>query len=282
MKKHELLKYAYDNYKKDVRFITLLEKLTCRSSGVFELNEDDYNAISDVNTGQYIYEYGRWATIVPEAKPSILSGKCAIQVNNEREFKLLMEHYASKGWVPCPIQIDKNDFGTTHHIIEYSNPFLRMDESNIIATNQYTIIPFSDFATEVGITVPVFVMTSEDGVPLYEGDGYYRACDIGSKGKWQLITIGGSDPTSGKLTASHRMSFSDNERIFSTKEAAEKWCKEQNKPKSIMVSEFSQYPVEVTAKKFTIKCGNSDNHLDNLVIHSDELEEIYKAYKSLQ
>lgn len=65
-KKHELIKYAYDNYPKNTRFKTLLEQTVHRSTGVFELNEEDYNCIHDINTGQYVYEYGRWAEIIKQ------------------------------------------------------------------------------------------------------------------------------------------------------------------------------------------------------------------------
>lgn len=200
--------------------------------------------------------------IVKEEKPGLLDGKCAIQVNNEREFKLLMQHYESKGW--------KSTRSTSHYkpaiheAIDYHDDYF-WDEAKVQKEHYgYKVIPFDTFAAELGIKVPVLVMKSTDGVDLYEGDYQYVA-NQHEDNQWFLLTncrpIMKGDETSTWL------------RVFSTKEASEKWIEEQNKPKELIVSEDSQYPAIVTKDYVDI---------DTITISREELEEIYNAWKSLQ
>jgi hypothetical protein len=123
-----------------------------------------------------------------------------------------------------------------------------------------------------------FIMKSEDGVDLYEGDDYYRVCDIGSRSNWTLVTVGGSIESSGKLTRDRN--FMVNDRVFSTKEAAEAWIAEQNKPKEIKL--FGQNgQVEVIAKAD----GSIDIKIDSETgIHfsTDYMNQIFNALKSLK
>lgn len=169
-KKYELIKHAYDNYPKGTVFTSIKSGTEYISTGTFELSNISRNVYCILEGGYgerkvCVYSYlDGWAEIV---KPSILDGKVAIQVDNEREFKLLMEHYEGKGWrwneYDKPGEYNPNrqfPYGIT-----YSDRFLVGDYN----TSTYIkLIPFSDFAKEVGIEVPKFIMKSEDGVDLYE------------------------------------------------------------------------------------------------------------------
>jgi len=230
MEKHELLKLAYDNYPKGIRFVPFIDGGTYTSSGKFELNPEDYDSITDAENGHYVYEYGRWAKILEKpvldftfdcaASQSILTGMCAIQVNNEREFKLLMEHYESKGWrwctgrIPTYYKISQlDDFGGFPNLISFKDKFNHDAQG-------YELIAFADFAKEVGITPPVFVMTSEDGVPLYTVDQYYNVVKLKD---WAY---------KGKFTVNSRMSpltRGEEYKAFSTPEAAEEWIAKANR-----------------------------------------------------
>jgi len=238
---------------------------------------------------------------------SILSGKCAIQVNNEREFKLLMEHYESKGWrswegdLPTECKFPKYD-----SLISYSDSFVypntkspyitdkKSKEYKVFNSTFYRVIPFSDFAAEVGIKPPVFVLTSEDGVPLYEGDDWWCATNEyeNNKGIWTLW----NPNEDGYKLSFNSVCFPDkygaNYKAFSTKEAAEAWIKEQNKPKCVILQEDTPIPCTVT-KDFVYfnLTGYKETILGKEVFvipyesvrtSATELEEIYKAYKSLQ
>ena len=186
-KKHELLKYAYDNYKKGVRFKTLLEQTTHTSTGVFDLNEDDFNAISDVNTGQYVYEYGRWAEIVSE--------------NPER----------------------------------------------------------------------TFIMNSEDGVPLFEGDDYHRAY---FNSDWEYKGLVGNPTKSEHNPAYHDTAHN---KAFSTKESAEAWIQEQNKPQ---YTDVKLYDKRSYALVYKDKIEIYEDGIQ-LNIKPSDLEDMLHALKTL-
>lgn len=275
MKKHELIKAAYDNFPKGTKFTWGGDDII--STGKFHFN-DDTIVVSDDEIEYIVFDGKNWATIIPD---SILSGKCAIQVNNEREFKLLMEHYEGRGWIsiggdiPCKVQ-----YCSDQPYFRYENNF---GYSMKYAKDAgYKIIPFQDFAAEIGVEVPVFVMTSEDGVDLYEQDFYYTAI---YRDEWHLDSHACSHKTGGdrnKFVMDKGRKFNNNLKAFSTKEAAEAWIKEQNKPKEIIVSKNSSFPVKVTNNEIKILCGDTENHKYNIIISPIELEEMYTAYKSLQ
>lgn len=209
-------------------------------------------------------------------KPSILDGKVAIQVNNEREFKLLMEHYEGKGWKWNGGQpIRGFSIKKYPNSIAYHDKVLQYPDSDCPAWEEgYKTIPFSGFAAEVGIKVPKFIMKSEDGVDLYEGDDYHRAY-FEKVWEYDFCT---------SLREAHAVNRKDElakqAKAFSTKEAAESWIKEQNIRKEIIVSPESQYPVSVNKKEALILC-EGPNHKDNIRLQGHEIEKIYAAYKSL-
>ena len=164
-KKWELLKKAYDNYPKGTKFIGAGGEEFI-SSGVFNIVngnilKDEYGLVYDACTKE-------WASIIVSEKPkSILDGKVAIQVNNEREFKLLMQHFESKGWILNNGRKPTKQEFSSKCWASYKN---RSDFKYVEEYLDITVIPFSDFAKEVGIEAPKFIITIEDGVDLYEGD----------------------------------------------------------------------------------------------------------------
>lgn len=195
-------------------------------------------------------------------KRSILDGKVAIRVDNEREFKLLMEHYESKGWKWAtgadPLLKDINF--KFPNLIKYHD---RIQHS--AGGDAYIGVSFSDFAAEVGITVPKFIMKSEDGVDLYEGDDH-SVVTLCLSGEWSYAG-------DQKLAKSQMVvSESNRAKAFSTREAAEKWIEEQNRPKEIKLTDGQTYAIV---------------HENGFIAHvnqynSYQLEEIYNAYKSLK
>lgn len=157
-KKWELLKYAYDNYPAGTRFKNLgCDDMVSESSGKFHLDSD---GVRDSET--YCFVLGtedKWAEIIvndgmgenAKSPVSLLSGKVAIQVNNEREFKLLMEHYKEKGWKwRGGYVLDTNDTDyVLPTLVDYHDKF--QVNSKIENPGKYKVIPFADFAAEVGI-----------------------------------------------------------------------------------------------------------------------------------
>lgn len=260
--KWELLKYAYDNYPKG----TLIKWSDVQGTVDGLYNFDGDGRIVD-STNFVVHNSMKFAEIIPEKQSSILDGKVAIQVNNEREFKLLMEHYESKGWKEHP-KYNIHGFGSTHHVIEYNDSYLRMDESNIFATIQYNVIPFADFAKEVGITPPVFVMNDFNGNPLYHGDKSWVP-QIDLKNGKEFLT-GEAEDFEVSIHNQHDLSTR-----FSTREAAERWILEANKPKEIEIEIDDKGSVLITAEKLRINGEVRELTYEHLI-------KIYSAFGSLQ
>lgn len=268
-KKHELIKHAYDNYPKGTKFMSVTTDTELISSGQFEFTSDG-RIIGTPRGTVYSPEFGKWAEIV---KPSILDGNVAIQINNEREFKLLMEHYHSKGWKwergepAMPItdlirrQVCRYYYKTN---VMYKDRFL----FNVSDPDSWTFIPFSVFAEEVGIEVPKFIMVSEDGVDLYEGDEYFA---VSNDSKIFPCT---------NLTSLHTVVIrSEVAKAFSTKEAAEAWIAEHNKPKEIRLKlDGGEAIISKDKIRVHLDCENGNGYY----IEATEIEPIYAAYKSLQ
>lgn len=72
------------------------------------------------------------------------------------------------------------------------------------------------------------------------------------------------------------ISSPDNNKAFSTKEAAEAWILESNKIKEIVLFEDQPVKVIVTKNGFMSQCNEITHGFD-----SKELEEIYKSFKKL-
>jgi hypothetical protein len=221
-----------------------------------------------------------------ETIKKVLSGNCAIQVNNAREFKLLMEHCKSNGWTSIigdrahEITFDycfkdKRTVKAISYGGKFCFPHNYTDEINaeheyLILAN-YKVIPFADFASEIGIDVPVFVMTSEDGFDLYVGDGYFRIANI--ENVWELST-GVYFMTTNDVNRKYPFK----NLLFSTKEAAEAWISKANKPKELNVNLFGGGKAIVTSKSIVLEYPDSDK----IQLKPSDLEDMLHAMQSLQ
>jgi hypothetical protein len=269
MKKHELLKYAYDNYPKGTVARFGGKAPDHVSTGKFTITDLNHNGNIQVmsdNGSECFYCSGEWA--VPVA-PSILSGKCAIQVNNEREFNLLMEHYEAKGWKNDEVQEGKGYSHSDHNnCYDYKNHF-RRSSKGIQEDLGYTIIPFADFAKEVGIEAPLqTAFITHDDVPVFVGDTLYNTFQEHG-GQWctPIEFIVGKNTYVTNLT-----------KIFSTKSAAEAWIAEHNKPKFKVAILFTGMEAHIYGGEILIK--DADKTVATLM--SSELEDMLHTYKSLQ
>lgn len=149
--------------------------------------------------------------------------KIAVRVDNEKEFNAIEKYRLSLGFdkstgkgdmeFPLSMQIEKK-WGHTH--VSGENTYLK----------DYKIIPFSDFAKEHGIRVPLLV--SEDGIELFDGDEY--TCVYHHEGVWYKGNDG--------LVLKPENNCVDNpqeSKAFSTPQAALDWIEAQ-KPKKVVVS----------------------------------------------
>lgn len=280
-KKHKLLKHAYDNYPKGVKFKSIESGVEIISNGKFIINGDNrvlhigeknvgFGVISSVVNCELV-----WAEIIEKPK-SILDGKVAISVQNEREFQLLMKHYEEKGWK------DKSDIGSVNYIEgvcwKYENGY-SWASSDYWTKEGYTIIQFADFASEVGIEVPVFIMKSEDGVDLYEGDDSFVPQQEFDKNK---ILQGIKYRSVIKFEVGrYILTNKDNSPRFSTLEAAEKWIAQQNKPKEIEIKLFGQF-AKALINNNNIKFINGDFSCSISYLSHSDIEAIYNAIQQLK
>jgi len=171
-KKHELLKYAYDNYPKGTRFEQIGSKETIESSGSFYFGSYRNSlSIYDVVKSVIVFskQTEKWATIITRPE------KIAVKVANEREFNLLMKFYDSKGW-KSRSEIKSTDLNYNYCkdlkpsiLATISNGVMfpnydgyKRDGNEEYNPDNYTIIDFTDFAKENGID------TTYD-VPLEDG-----------------------------------------------------------------------------------------------------------------
>lgn len=272
MKKYQMLEKAMKDYPKGTKFISLFG-CEIESSGSFFIDGTGSVAENPSNCNVHESETGKWAEIV--------NHKIAVRVENEKEFNALMKYYKSinislgtnKGrnwgsWTGKPLCIQFHDNGATMY-----EEFAITD----IEFKDYQIIPFSDFAKDKGIKLPL--MKSEDGVWLYEGDETHMVYPLEEyKNKVFDYAL---HPKHNCITEPHRA------KAFSTKQSASDWIEAQ-KPKDIIINANSAYPIIVYAKPFL---GNEYIHLDmskrgdyngaNLCFSIQELREAVKAYDSL-
>lgn len=216
MKKHELLKKAYDEYTHHTTiYSTNATGQTNTISGKYEI--DDFGNVSDVGCGKWIVynnDSKKWAEIV--------NPKIAVKVDNDKEFKALMKYYNSMGW---KWNGGDNPGITLSDGIVYPENVVFHDKFYMGTLSDCQIIPFSDFAKEHNIKLPL--ITSEDGVDLFEGDLCWIV--FKSSGDWYIE----HEIKSVSSIIKFKNTLGEH-KLFKDKQAALSWIEAQ-KPKIIKV-----------------------------------------------
>jgi len=219
MKKHELLKYAYDNYPKGVlcRFKSA-PNVDHVSTGKFRIIEGTGNGTcvisDDDNHCFYASDGNEWAQIV--------NPKIAVKVENEKEFHALMKYYdglgkkLNNGLKPLAFEVRKINFPM--FVMTDDLTFCDADGLEEI----YSESSFTEFAKEHNIKLPL--LKSEDGVWLYEGDEYHEALLENGifrycKGSNHFLNI-----------EARAITIPNESKAFSAKQSALEWIEAQ-KPK---------------------------------------------------
>lgn len=119
------------------------------------------------------------------------------------------------------------------------------------------------------------LLVSEDGVELFEGDEFWHVINFNNR-----TELGIKNPI--KLNDAElkvALSNLDENKIFSTREAAEKWISEQKKPKEIEVkmSVFKENYALVRKDGVHLMSETSLR----FCLSKEDLENIYNTYKSL-
>jgi hypothetical protein len=201
--------------------------------------------------------------------------KIAVRVSNEREFKFLMQHYESLGWKSYGGEPVK-DFPYAYDYIAFHDRFFHNTKLNF-ETAGYEIIDFDFFCAQKGLTPPKFMIKSQDGVDLHCGDSCYIARLIEDKWSLDWHSIGGHYNTF-VVTDNGYFVDSDSKKIFHSKQNANKWIKEQNRPKEIEVKFFCKdQHAKVSGDAVRIYSHNLQ-----IIIKPSDIEEISKALYDLQ
>lgn len=274
MKKHELLKHAYDNYPKGLKITWPIDTnpvvFECSGSYLFMCNEGDEMIVDSVDNELALWNGKQWAEIV--------NPKIAVKVENEKEFKALMKYYDSLGYsnqymfVTFPEKRIKEDgFLLITFEDNYVYPHVYFGNHENLNPDNYQIIPFSEFAVERGIKLPH--ITTHDGVNLYIGD--YLACVWKQQGEW-VLTREYSSINSTTVSEAGQSSLEGERKLFSTEQAALDWIEAQ-KPKEIQyVSEFG-IKCQIYKEETILNCD-----CGCFSITKKDIEEISNRIKELQ
>jgi len=284
LKKHQLLERAMRDYPaKTVARFESAPGVDHISDGTFKIFEDTHNGICVVNMKDtdcfYTSKSDQWAIPVSAKnahteKPSILVGDNQVQIKNRKEYELMMDYRERRGW-----GFSKEDALKWHYPM-----YISLKDStvqSIFPAKDQHIFSFKDFAKEAQIEVPIIVLKSEDGIPLYTGDRYHEA--YLSDGEW--IYLHGNEHYFDKAFKNHRVIACPKEsKAFYSKDAAKKWVEEQNRPKQIVLHKDSDFPAYITKDQVFYKAPPHYCTIRNngMITSGKELEEIYAAYKSLQ
>jgi hypothetical protein len=271
MKKHELLKHAYDNYPKGTKFKNLTTGKENISIGSFEVGTFGITTSEEIEGGKTLlcrYKDLKWAEIV--------NPKIAVKVENEKEFKALMKYYYSLGWKwndKCsPLDPSGKYQSTDTNIIQFNDKFVHIGTLKFPIAD-YQIIPFSDFAKEHSIKLTLII--SEDGVDLYEGDRYFMFdYDEGVNGNFDGFRGEGFKATYFPLKG-----YDKQPAIFSTKESALKWIEEQKPKRNYLSGGEVYFEIEENSIKFLSKLKETTHAIHFLTKH--DLELINNAIKEL-
>lgn len=283
MKKHKLLEKAMRDYPAGTSFKSLYHGTECVSTGIFYISDGVFSDaaalrcdINGVGRALYCFVRDEWAEIIPDKPKSIL--KVAVRIENEREFELVKDwkfkkSIKTRGDYDSMCYMYPEDKGVFFIYLDND----AYDSEDVAIDKGYNIIPFESFAAEVGMKAPVFVMQSEDGVDLYEGDDYHRAWYEKEKSKWFYDSC-------TNLNSMHAVCRTDDNakqaKAFSTREAAEKWIEEQNRPKSVTIPLFKHKEcksAEITTKKITIRDGG-----DIYYLKPSDIEDVMHALQGLK
>lgn len=263
MKKHELLKHAYDNYPKGVKFESTNGK-EYTSTGNFTCWQEHFNNASHKMSVWRINESGRPEGMVYDGETKdwaeIVNPKIAVKVEKEKDFHALMKHYDGLGWEwnSGDKPLVENEFLPLRvkSKITFENYFSYYINSH----KQYKEVSFPDFAKEHNIKLPL--IKSEDGVWLYEGDTYFMFdYDKGISGRFDDFRGAGFKATSFPINGYKKQPV-----IFSDKKSALYWI-EAKKPKKIIL-EFGAYKFTVTKDKVNVCYGDSDTDIDLELINN--------------
>jgi len=192
--------------------------------------------------------------------------KIAVRVDNEKEGKAICKF---KSWdYPITAFIGKEPYVI---YMDDKFSFNRLSNHNDGLSN-YKIIPFSEFAKEHNIKLPI--ITTVDGVDLFEGDEYQLVKKFHATGNiWKICR--------------KNVKLSSNDFVltdpcictaFSTIESAEKWINEQNTVECASCErENSKSEMDSEYRNVCKRCKDAKNSRAIAIIWNSILDEVHRA-----
>lgn len=178
--------------------------------------------------------------------------KIAVRVENEKEFKALMKYYDSLGYRHWNL-----DNGWIGSYVTFEKEYNWLLDGQ---TEDYQIIPFSEFAVKRNIKLPYF--TTIDKVDVYYEDEFYWMTEKHHVPVQSFML--GSMPDSDLL-------------CFSTKQAALDWIEAQKPKSEILGMNNSTQEAEVFKDgKVLIRYAGME-----IPIHYYDISRLQEAYKRL-
>lgn len=277
MKKHEIIDHAHKFYPKGTMFTWGKKDKPFISNGDFKFQFSDCNALTAITIEDgdaTLFDGDTWASIVKVdiAEPK----KIAVRVENEAEFNALMKYYDTLNltWQNGEKASESKFNVSFNNRISFPNDVEEGLFQLCTEVDGYTIIPFPDFAKEHNIRIPL--LTSEDGVELFEGDDYHRAY---LHKKWIADKC-------DNLQLNHAVCRSDKgacqAKAYSTKQGALDWIEQANKPSQVVLfadqdgcEVIVRNDGSISVDKIMINKG----HI-GITFPKEDVDKIIEAYKS--
>jgi len=272
MKKHELIKHAYDNYHKGTKCISAASATKFICSGIFDV--DDNGNIFDDSNGYIIYTArsgdSKWARIInDDSCPEIvIISEDGVDLYEGDSFWWTMK--ASDGWFL--MKHDEIEYDTTEFVFNHNHKMtlvIKEPETNkAFYAKEAALAYIEKHNKSKEADNRVFVMKSDDGVDLYVGDISF------------VPQLSDEYTYDGEITEFDVVfsSRNDKSKRYSTREAAQKWVDEQNKQKSVLVPLAGNMMANVTKNKIDIVTIVNGT----ISITPSDLKTMIRTYKLLQ
>jgi len=172
----------------------------------------------------------------------------------------------------------------TRDAINISSGIFIIDDNKIKDSN--FSIAHSQFGWAEIVSDRKPLLTSEDGVDLYEGDKLFEVNKRNGNSNWYLVDADNGlgywtvKANAGNWNLGEKEGFVS--KAFSSEESALKWIEEQ-KPKEIVLFKDDEVSAVITKHKIKFNPTTPEllNKWDGFIVSANELEQIYKAYKEL-
>lgn len=117
MKKHQLIKHAYDNYPKGTVFLSCVTESKITSCGVFHLSKQ--GSVVDSESKMFVKNYtsDKWATIVTDERKPLLKSEDGVDLFEGDEYWIVSCLSTQKWWLNCCQKLQAHHVVITRHVV---------------------------------------------------------------------------------------------------------------------------------------------------------------------